>query len=86
MTARTAAYWLLFSFTRNLCEKTDLFRVALSMTFDFEKWDKPMVMGKFLELYSSELVSAGFETYVDSENLDSGMWLDIIFHSKDHKV
>ena len=29
MTARTAAYWLLFSFTRNLCEKTDLFRVAL---------------------------------------------------------
>ena len=83
MTARTAAYWLLFSFTRNLCEKTDLFRVALSMTFDFEKWDKPMVMGKFLELYSSELVSAGFETYVDSENLDSGMWLDIIFHSKE---
>jgi len=30
MTARTAAYWLLFSFTRNLCEKTDLFRVALN--------------------------------------------------------
>ncbi|MGI2022633.1 hypothetical protein [Shewanella sp. MF08487] len=54
--------------------------IELSITFDWEKWDKPIVIGKFLELYSSELQAVGFKTRVFKETADSWASVNVIIY------
>lgn len=54
--------------------------IELSITFNWEEWDKPIVIGKFLELYSSELQAIGFKTRVFKETVDSWASVNVIIY------
>jgi hypothetical protein len=54
--------------------------IELSITFDWEKWDKPIVIGKFLELYSTELEAFGFKTRILKETADAWASVNVIIY------
>jgi hypothetical protein len=60
----------------------DAVEIELSITFDWEKWDKPIVISKFLDLYSSELEAAGFKTKIIKETADSWASVNVFVYIK----
>jgi len=51
--------------------------VEISLTFDWESWDKPITLQEFLELYQSEMIDLGFDTRIVKE--EGWASLNIIF-------
>ncbi|WP_421269486.1 hypothetical protein [Aeromonas veronii] len=60
--------------------------IELSITFNWEDWDKPVVIGKFLELYSAELEAVGFKTGIVKETIDSWASVNIFLYIEEGRL
>lgn len=48
-------------------KESDYVEIEISITFDWEYWDKPITVHEFLELYQSEMIDLGFDTKIVKE-------------------